>query len=288
MAVNTGAGSAGALTFEQVKEVLIQPLTQTAKFLSAGPRIYDSPGGNEIRLPKLVTSTAPSWHGENELIDEVDVEFEGINLLPRDMKSLKSLIPMSNEVLRASVIPLESALRDRLVYDVAIKLDAQLFAGTGGTPAGTEPLGMANWTGVQEIDLADAALTLDDLHDAVGAAESAYANPTVIFMSPERLTYLRKLKDDYARYQFTPQPTEDTRSQFAGVPIITTTFLEDTIAVVDMDQVAVARDLEPSVRVLDQTRADYDQTLIRVVTRYDVAPLNAEGVVLITNPEALA
>ena len=51
----------------------------------------------------------------------------------------------------------------------------------------------------------------------------------------------------------------------------------------DFSQIAVARDVAPSVKILDQTFGDYDQQAIRVVARYDAAPLNPEAVVKMTN-----
>jgi len=51
---------------------------------------------------------------------------------------------------------------------------------------------------------------------------------------------------------------------------------------VDFAQVAVARDLAPSVKILTETYGDYDQQAIRVVARYDAAPLNAQAVVALT------
>jgi HK97 family phage major capsid protein len=53
-------------------------------------------------------------------------------------------------------------------------------------------------------------------------------------------------------------------------------------ALVDFSQIAVARDLAPSVKILDQTYGDYDQQAIRVVARYDAAPLNAQAVVALS------
>ena len=54
------------------------------------------------------------------------------------------------------------------------------------------------------------------------------------------------------------------------------------MALVDFSQIVVARDLAPSVKVLDQTFGDYDQQAIRVVARYDVAPLNDDAVIALT------
>ena len=49
---------------------------------------------------------------------------------------------------------------------------------------------------------------------------------------------------------------------------------------------AVARDLAPSVTLLKERYAEYDEQGIRVVTRYDAAPLNPEAVVKIVNVAA--
>lgn len=390
------------LTREQVLSVLVQPLMQQNVFLAAGPELFDS-DGSQIRIPKLQGSTPPGWYAENEQIGESDVEFDSIILLPPTLKSVKVLVPMSNEILRQSVIALEAALRDRLVYDVSKQLDYAFFEGDGLADANGNkvPLGMLNWSavsevqrvtifgsptggnftltfrgqttaniarnaaaaavtaalealstigagnvvasggpgpdapwdvtfagtlagqnvphlkathaltggttphmtvttttpgrdGAQSIDLAAATPDLDDLHDMIGLALAAYATPDRWFMTPRVFTTIRKLKDGYGRFQLQPDPKAENQFQLFGMPVSITNHLapgapltgNSTIALVDMSQIAVGRDLEPSVRVLDQTRGDKDQTLIRVVTRYDVAPRNAKGVVLATNVAA--
>lgn len=53
-------------------------------------------------------------------------------------------------------------------------------------------------------------------------------------------------------------------------------------ALVDFSQVAVARDVAPTVKILDQTFGDFDQMAIRVVCRYDAKPLNPEAVIKLT------
>ena len=54
------------------------------------------------------------------------------------------------------------------------------------------------------------------------------------------------------------------------------------VVLADFSPIAVARDLAPlSVKILDQTFGAYDQMAIRVVARYDAAPLNPEAVVVL-------
>ena len=292
MALSTA--TAPELTAEQVQAILIQPLEAASVFLAAGPRIFDTAG--PLRIPKLNSMEEPAWHGENELITEVDPDFGEVTLLPSTMKSLKSLTRFSNELARQSVISLDAALRDRMVADIAAKLDAAFIAGDGGDPAGTEPLGILNYAGTQEID-AVGTLSIDDLHDAEGLLLSANVDPTRVrwFMRPETFTSLRKLKDGQQRYMIQPDPTESGAYRLLGhgvvvtnrIPVDTTPTPDTTEAfLADFSTIAVARDLAPSVKILDQTYGDYDQMAIRVVARMDAAPMLPEAIVVLRGVNA--
>jgi HK97 family phage major capsid protein len=50
----------------------------------------------------------------------------------------------------------------------------------------------------------------------------------------------------------------------------------------DISQVAVARDEAPSVTILSERYADYDQIGIRVVVRYDLGLLHPEAVIVLS------
>lgn len=286
----TGTEQAPELTRENIQAILITPLEQASVFLAAGPRIFDT-DGNPVRIPKLNSMEAPSWHGQNELIDEVDPDFGEVTLLPSTMKSVKSLTRFSNELARQSVIALDAALRDRMVRDVASKLDTAFLAGDGGTPAGTEPLGLLSYPGTQEIPTVG-VLALDDLHDAEGLALAANVDPARLnwFMRSGTFIALRKLKDTTGKYLIQPDPTEAGAYRLLGhgvtvtnrIPVDTVPDPDATAVVLaDFSQVAVARDLAPSVKILDQTFGHYDQMAIRVVSRYDAAPMNAEAIVVL-------
>jgi HK97 family phage major capsid protein len=287
------------LTAEQVQAILIQPLAAASVFLAAGPRIFDVTAAGPVRIPTLVGMTAPSWHGENELINEVDPDFGEVVLLD-GVKSLKSITRYSNELARSSVIALDAALRDRMVLDVASKLDNALIAGTGDAVAGkrTTPLGILNYTGTQEI-AGVGAPTVDDLLDAVGLLLAANADPagTRWMMTSRDFIALRKLKDTTGQYLIQPDVTAALGYRLLGIPVTVTnripTSVDDpatttvneggvtSIILADFSKIAVARDLAPSVKLLDQTFAQYDQQAIRVVAHYDAAPLNPEAVVIL-------
>ena len=285
MAVSTT--TAPELTAEQVQKILVQPLEAESRFLAAGPRIFDS--ANQIRIPKMGGPTTPAWHGENELITEQDATFDEVVLLPSTMKSIKVLTRYSNELARQSVVALDAALKARLVRDVAATLDAQFFSASGDGIA--TPKGMFAWTGVQTLAVGG-ALSLDDLHDAEGLVLAANVDPSRVkwFMTSREFVGLRKVKDTTGRYIIEPDPTEAGSYRLLGHGVTIVNRIPDTTgatptgraALVDMSQVAVARDQAPSVKVLDQTFGDFDQQALRVTARYDTAPLNAEAVVALT------
>lgn len=282
MAVSTT--TATELTREQVANLLVKPLEEAARFLAAGPRIFDT--SETLRIPKLGAPTVVSWVGENELIPEGNPDFDEVVLLPSTMKSVKTLTRYSNELARQSVVNLDAALRDRLVTDVAAKLDAQFF-GAGGDGI-TTPQGLFAWTGTQNIAVGG-LLTLDHLLDAEGLALAANVDPAGMrwLLTSRELVRLRKVKDTQGRYVIQPDVTAQGGYTLFGHPVIVSNRVPDTTggtptaraALVDFSQVAVARDLAPTVKILDQTFGDFDQQAIRVVARYDAKPLNPAAVV---------
>lgn len=292
MAASTS--SATELTREQVANILTRPLEQASIFLSAGPRIFDT-DGSPVRVP-----TEPSFDysdedgrqgpealpftGENELIPEADFDPDELQLLPSTMKSVKVITRYSNELARQSIVALESTLRGRLVRDVAARMDAQLLGDSDGA-GGTEPRGIFDYAG-QTLDVAG-AFTLDHLHDAEGLALTAHVDPSrmVWFIRPEQLVELRKIRSSDGSNTYALQPDATSSSGYTLLgrrALVTNRTPVGSAALVDMSQVAVARDLAPSVTILRERYADYDQQAIRVVTRYDAGPLNADAIVAVT------
>lgn len=285
MAVSTA--NTPELTAEQVQSILVQPLEQASVFLAAGPRIFDT-DGSPVRVPKLGGATDIEWYGENEQITDKDVDFDEVTLLPSTIKSVKTLTRFSNELARQSVVSLDAAIKDRLVKDVADKLDAAFIAGTGDT--GTTPVGILNYADTQEIDTVG-TIGFDALLDAWGLLLGANANTASAkwLMRPETFVALRKIKQGTGsnQYVLTPDPTQDGVFRLFGSQVIVTNRIpvdtDETSAVLaDFSQIAVARDQAPTVKILDQTFGDYDQQAIRVTARYDAQPLNPEAIVKLT------
>lgn len=274
MTLDTTSGQ--TLIQEQVANILVQPLEAASVVLGAGPKIFNS--SEPLRLPTLTGSTDPSWVAENGLIPDSEVSFGEINLMPSDRKSIKALTKFSNEMARQSAVGLDAVLKARIVNDVATKLDTALLTGDGSAKT---VKGIINQAGVQTglLDTADA----DSFLDALALAAAAEVTPNRWFMSGADFFGIRKLKDTNGKYLLESDITAGTTYRLFGVPVTVTNKLPSGKAVLaDMSQVAVVRDVDPSVTVLSERYAEYDQQAIRVVTRYDLGLIHPEGVIVLT------
>lgn len=267
------------LLADQVSSLLVQPLEAASVVLASGPRIFDTSG--VLRIPKLVSGATVGFIGEGGLIpDDADVDFDELTLMPTERKSIKTILRYTNELFRQSVIGIDATLKARLIKDVSDALDTALLKGTGASDSITGIIEQADvQTGV--LDVTDA----DSLLDAIGLAVAAEVMPNRWFVNGEDFIALRKLKEatDSSKYLLESDMTAGPTYRLFGIPVTVTNKLpEGTAVLADMSQVAVARDVAPSVTVLTERYAEYDQVGLRVVTRYDLGLLHPEGVIVLT------
>lgn len=278
MAIEVTSGNTTLLQSE-VASLLVQPLEQASTFLAAGPTILNS--ASPVRVPRIASGVTAGFIAEGEQILDGDVSFDEVTLLPSDLKSLKVLVRVSNEMIRQSVIGLEAVLRQRLVTDVSKTLDAALWNGDGTSDTITGILQADNIeTGA--LDTTD----IDSLIDGIATAQANHVTPTHWAMDSATFNAFRKIKvgSSDARYVFDPSTVQTgTAFQLLGLPVIISDHVPAaSAALVDFSKVVVARDVDAEVKILDQTWGDYDSVGIRVVTRYDVALLQDEAVTFLT------
>lgn len=274
MALNTT--DTPELLQEQVSSLLIQPLETASIVLAAGPRIFDT--ASPLRIPKLVGSGTPAWVGESEQIpDDYTASFDEVRLMPEDRKSVKVITRYSNELARQSVVGLDAVLRSRLINDVSSMLDDAFLNGDGSNDSVT---GIFNQPGTQSapLDLTSA----DTFLDALAVTTAAEVTPNRWLLNAEDFITVRKLKDDNGRYLLESDLTRDAQYRLFGVPVTVSNKVPQGRAVLaDISQVAVARDTNPQIKILDQRYAEFDQQAIRVTARFDLGLLHPEGVVIL-------
>lgn len=261
---------------DQVSTLLVQPLETASVVLSSGVRIFDS--SEPLKIPSLVSSGTVDYVGEGEQIpDTYNAEFGEISLMPKDRKSIKSITRYTSELLRMSSVNIDTLLRTRMISDVQSKLDSELLAGDG---SGGGITGLINQAGVQTgtLDVSSS----DTFLDAIALAAAKEVTPSRLFLNGADFIAVRKLKDGQQRYLLESDITKDATYRLFGIPVTVTNKLPEGKAVLaDMSQVAVVRDVNPSVTVLAERYAEFDQVGLRVVTRYDLGLLRSEAVIVL-------
>ena len=282
MTIEVTSGNS-TLIQSQVASLLVQPLEQASTFLAAGPVVLDS--SSPVRVPRIANGVTAGFIAEGSQISDGDVAFDEVTLLPSTLKGLKVLVKLSTELIRTSVVGLESVLQTRLVTDVASALDAALWDGTGSSNT-IKGILRASGIATGTLDLTDP----DSLIDGLAAAQGNKVTPSHWVMTSASFAALRKLKvgETDARYLFDPATIQNgTELRLLGLPVILTDNIpavstKNRVALVDFSKVVVARDVNAEVKILDQTFGDYDSIGIRVVSRWDTALLQAKAVTLLT------
>lgn len=271
-----GTNGASALIAEQVSTMLVTPLEAASVVLGAGTTIINSSA--PVRVPTIGTYTPTGWVGENELIPEGDATFGEISLMPTDRKSIKTIVRVSNELIRSSSIGVSAALQTRMVNDVREALDTALLTGDGADNTVT---GLVNQAGV--LTGAYDPTSLDSVLDGVALMAAEEVTPTALLVNAADYITMRKIKDADGRPLIQPDLTAAAQYQLHGVRVIATNKLPAGTAVLaDMSKVIVVRDIDPTIDVLTERYAEYDQTAIRVRTRYDLGLSHPQGVAVLT------
>ena len=275
MATQTTA-TLSTLQQTQIQQLLVQPLESESVFLASGPKVIDTNG--PIRIPRIASGLTVGFVAEGGTIPESSVGLDEVSMLPSTLKSLKVISRVTSEVLRSSAQALDAILKQRLVTDTAKALDVALFTGTGSS---NTIRGLLNQSGVATGTLdADEP---DSLLDGIGVARANEVKPNRWFLSPADYLSIRKVKDADGRYILQPDLTQAGQEVLFGVPVTVTAQIPTGKAVLaDMNMVAIARDMSPSVTVDSSRYFDTDEVALRVVARYDLALLQPKAVTVLT------
>lgn len=275
--------TANTLIQEQVANFLVEPLTAASVVLGATPGPTTFVSSEPLRIPTMTGNFNPAWVGENEKIpDDESADFGEIELMPTARKSIKTIVRVSNELIRMATVGVSSVLQNRVVADVRDKLDTALLMGDG---AGDTVTGILEQPGVETapLDLADPDTILDGLAWLAGNE----ITPNRLIMNGTDFFAVRKLKDADGRGLLQSDLTGDATYRLHGVPVSVSNKVPAGRAVLaDMSQIAVVRDEDARVTILNERYADFDQVGIRVVSRYDLGLIRPEGVLILDTATA--
>ena len=268
-----------AIVKEQVANMLVKPLEAQSVILSSNPTVFNS--SEPLRIPTMSGVTPIEWVGENEEIPESNTDFGELELMPTNRKSIKTLTRVSNELIRMATLGVSQVLQSKIVDDVKVKLDTALLKGDGADNSVT---GLLNLPGLETAALDPA--NVDTILDALSVMAANEVTPNRLFMSGADFFAIRKAKDNAGRYILQPDITRAGQFMLQGIPVVPTNKLEAGTAILaNMQDVAVVRDIDPTVTVDTSRYLEFDQTAIRVATRYDMGILRNESALVIQKGE---
>lgn len=273
MANDTTSGK--SLIQEQVAAMLVEPLQADSVVLNAGPTIFDSSA--PLNIPTLEEGFTPGFVGENEQIPDESARFGEIKLMPTSRKGIKTITRVSNELIRSATVGVSDLLQRRIVADVANVLDTALLVGDGADDSIT---GIVNQPGVTKVahDPADP----DAYLNALAVAASHEVRPTRFIVNGADFYNLRKIKDKNGRYILQDSVADGAAGALFEVPVTVSNKLPAGKAVLaNMADIAVVRDINPTVTILTERYAEYDQVGIRVTARFDLGLIRPEGVLVL-------
>lgn len=269
--------NSNSLIETKVSEMLVQPL-QAASVILNSPGVTVEGSSTPIKFPKLSGNANAGFIGENEKIpdDEDTLDFGELTLMPTDLKAVKTIIRVSNELIRMARTSVSTVLQNKVVGDVRDTLDLALITGDGEENTIT---GLLN-AGIETAPFS--AADPDTVMDGLAYMSGNEAVPTRIYMSGADFFTMRKLKDGDGRYMLQPDVSSGARYSLHGIPVTVTNKLPaGKVIMGNMSDLVVVRDLDPTVTILTERYADYDQTGIRVVARYDQGILRDESFLIL-------
>jgi len=290
--------SGGVLVPDEYVAEIIDLLRAQSTVRAMGATTMPMNSGS-MTIPKLTQGATSTYIGENQRGGASQPEFGSIQL---SAKKLKTLVPISNDLLRDSTPQADTIVRDDLVQAMALKEDVA-FIRYDGTE--DKPKGMYYWADDDNVftagDISSDELdtVTNDLTKAIyklAGSDVPMANPGWIF-SPRTTFYLMKLRDGNGNYVFRDELQDGT---LMGFPYMDTTQIpinlggnndETEIYFADFAQLIIGEntdliiDVSSEATYYDGTQQvsafDNDLTLMRALVRHDFGSRHEEAIAVV-------
>lgn len=288
---NMGSGAAGGvLVPEAVAEEVIELLRPAAVVLAMGVRRVPMPNGN-LTTNRRATGANFGYIGEQNDAPATGVSFGQVKL---SAKKMAGIVPVSNDLMRATSVALDRLLRDDIVADAAQIVDRFCLRGPGTdfAPKGLRNQLVGTTLAATNIIAMNATVNLANVTTDLGKLELALANANVPYqgahwiMAPRTAMFLTNLRDGNGNLAF----PEMANNQLRMKPVHVTTEIpinlngggnESEIMLVHPQHVLFGEHM--GIELAMSTEAAYrdsggqlqaafsrDETLIRMIQQHDI------------------
>jgi HK97 family phage major capsid protein len=250
---------------------------------SAGARSVPMPDGN-LTMRKQTGSTNAGYVGERTPAPSTDLT---VGQLSMSAKTLRALVPITNQLLRRASWGVDAMVRDDLVTSAAIKEDQQFLRGAGSA---TAPTGLRNLIIAGNVLTMTANPTLVTVTSDMARLKLKVVSANVplskcaYIVSPRIQSFLENIRDGNGNKAF-PEVAE---GRFGIYPLMVTTSVPDNLGAGsneseiyfgDFEQFLIGDTYQVTLAASDSAAYDdngtirsafsNDETVIRLIEEHD-------------------
>lgn len=250
---------------------------------NAGARSVPMPDGN-LTMRKQTGSTTAGYVGERTPAPVTDLT---VGTLSMSAKTLRALVPITNQLIRRAAWGVDAMVRDDLVTSAAIKEDQQFLRGTGSA---TAPAGLRSLILAGNVLTMTANPTLVTVTSDMARLKLRVVNANVpmskcaYIMSPRTQSFLENIRDGNGNKAF-PEVAE---GRYGIYPIYVTTSVPDNLGAGtnesevyfgDFEQFLIGDTYQVTLAASDSAAYDdngtirsafsNDETVIRLIEEHD-------------------
>lgn len=288
-ALSGATDGAGGVTIPRAQAAdVIELLRPRVTVMNAGARMVDMPAG-QVRNARQASSATASYAAENAATVESEQTFDAVD---QNFKTLRSLVPVGNALLRHSSDAIGRLVRDDMLDVMGLRKDLGFLRGDGSAET---PKGLGGWVlaGHTQTAIATGAAVVEaSLRRMVSKVEDSDVMMTTggWIMRASTKNFLASLRDpDSGAYLF---PSIERSGELLGYPILTTSQLPDNLGVggdesevffADFNEMLVGDSM--SLTLSSSSEAAYvdtggntvsafqnDLTLMRAIEEHDFVP----------------
>ena len=145
-AVGTLSGGGALVATERLDGSFIELIRQRSAFISAGATVLSGLQGN-VEIGRQTGKSTYYFVGEDVDVTASDLTFGLINMTP---KTIGARVPVSRRLMIQSSPDIEALVRNDIINEVTLGVD---YVSGYGTGTSSQPLGLANTTGIGSVTL---------------------------------------------------------------------------------------------------------------------------------------